>query len=172
MKQFTFHMAGTTIVLIITTIAIALITGLWYAYSCSVNPGLGRLSDDRYIAAMQEINRAILNPVFFSTFIGTLGLLPLCTWLCFDKLTTGQWMLMLTASILYLVGVFGVTILGNVPLNEALDKFDLAGASATEITAQRIKFEAPWNRLHAIRTTASFISLVLTIITCINYSSK
>jgi len=165
-------MTGTTIVILITTIAIALITGLWYAYSCSVNPGLSRLSDDRYIAAMQAINRAILNPAFFSTFLGTLVLLPLCTWLCFDRLTTGQWALMLTASIIYVVGVFGVTVLGNVPLNEALDQFKLAGASATEITSQRIKFEAPWNRLHTIRTTASFISLVLTIITCINYSSK
>jgi uncharacterized membrane protein len=172
MKLSKFNMASTTIVLMITTIAIALITGLWYAYSCSVNPGLGQLSDDRYIASMQAINRAILNPVFFATFIGTLALLPLCTWLCYDRLSIGQWSLMVIASIVYFVGVFGVTALGNVPLNEALDKFDLASASAPEISAQRMKFEIPWNRLHAVRTIASMISLVLTIVTCINYSAK
>ena len=165
-------MTGTTIVLIITTIAIALITGLWYAYSCSVNPGLGQLSDDRYIASMQAINRAILNPVFFATFIGTLALLPLSTWLCYGRLSGGQWTLMVIASIVYFAGVFGVTVLGNVPLNEALDKFDLATASASEINAQRIKFEVSWNRLHAIRTIASMISLVLTVVTCMNYSAK
>src|SRR5688500_11418438 len=118
MKPSTFYMTSTTIVLFITTMAIALITGLWYAYSCSVNPGLGQLSDDRYIASMQAINRAILNPIFFATFIGTLALLPLCTWLCYERLSTGQWTLMVIASIVYFVGVFGVTVLGNVPLNE------------------------------------------------------
>ena len=79
---------------------------------------------------------------------------------------------MVIASIVYFVGVFGVTVLGNVPLNEALDKFDLATASASEINAQRIKFEVSWNRLHAIRTIASMISLVLTVVTCMNYSAK
>lgn len=165
-------MTGTTIVLILTTISISLITGLWYAYSCSVNIGLHRLSDDQYLAAMQSINRAILNPVFFSTFLGTLILLPLCTWLCFERLTTAQWLLMLIASLLYIGGVFGVTIFGNVPLNESLDKFNLGVASASEIKIQRLKFEIPWNRLHTIRTAASFISLVPTIVTCINYAVK
>jgi len=53
------------ITLVITTTTTSLIAGLFYAYSCSVNPGLRRLADKEYLTAMQSINKAILNPVFF-----------------------------------------------------------------------------------------------------------
>jgi uncharacterized membrane protein len=43
----------------------------------------------------------------------------------------------------YVVGVFGVTVFGNVPLNEALAKFDVEFASATEIFSE----EKSLNRL-------------------------
>ncbi|MBC8154239.1 MAG: DUF1772 domain-containing protein, partial [Bacteroidetes bacterium] len=69
------------IVLGCATVTTALIAGLLYAYSCSVNPGLNRLSDASYLAAMQSINREIQNPVFFLSFLGALVLLPLSTWM-------------------------------------------------------------------------------------------
>lgn len=70
------YMKMTTILLIITAILTALIAGLFYAYSCSVVLGLGKLSDTEYLKAMQNINREILNPLFFSSFMGTTVLLP------------------------------------------------------------------------------------------------
>jgi uncharacterized membrane protein len=74
---------------------------------------------------------------------------------------------LLAASALYLVAVFGVTIFGNVPLNNALDAFHLQSATAQEIAAQRAKFEAAWNNLNMIRTIASILAIVLVIIACI-----
>ena len=59
---------------------------------------------------------------------------------------------------------FGVTIFGNVPLNEALDAFPLKTATLEEISRARRDFEIPWNNLHSIRTVASVISLLLVII--------
>jgi uncharacterized membrane protein len=162
-------MTLSTIVLTVTTVSIALITGLWYAYSCSVNPALHVLGDKEYLAAMQSINRVILNPVFFATFMGTLLLLPLSTWMHFSTPLSTRFILLLIASIIYIVGVFGITIFGNVPLNEGLDKFNLQ-ASAEQLRQQREIFEAPWNRLHTIRTVASLASLVLTILGCLNAS--
>ncbi|MET3535054.1 anthrone oxygenase family protein [Chryseobacterium limigenitum] len=69
----------TTILLIVTAVLTALIAGLFYAYSCSVVLGLGKLSDTEYLKAMQSINREILNPVFFVSFMGTAVLLPIST---------------------------------------------------------------------------------------------
>lgn len=60
-----------TITLGFTALTTALIAGLFYAYSCSVNPGLGNLPDKEYILTMQSINIAIINPVFMLSFIGT-----------------------------------------------------------------------------------------------------
>ena len=83
---------------------------------------------------MQSINRAILNPVFYATFMGTLFLLPLSTWFQYNAGGTSRaFLFLLSASLVYAVGTFGVTIFGNVPLNETLDKFDIQSASTVEV---------------------------------------
>ena len=142
----------------------ALIAGLFYSYSCSVNIGLGRLPDDAYLRAMQSINRAILNSWFFASFIGTLILLPICTWMFYthEAASTGFY-LMLAATLVYLIGVFGVTIFGNVPLNEALDKYEIGISLPGELKVRRVQFEKPWNNLNLVRTIGAVISLLLTL---------
>lgn len=162
----------TTINLFLLSSALAsgLIAGLFYSYSCSVNPGLGALPDANYLAAMQSINRVILNPVFFFSFMGTLLLLPLSTYQHFG--TGSRFYVLLAATLVYVIGTFGVTMVGNVPLNEALDKMNLTGASAQELAAYRLKFEVPWNRLHMIRTYASVLSFILVLIACLTTLNK
>ncbi|PWV56807.1 putative membrane protein [Chitinophaga sp. S165] len=156
------------IVLIVTATMTALISGLFYAWSCSVVPGLARVSDSTYLEAMQQINRAILNPVFFMSFIGTALLLPLSTWLHYGPDLNARFWLLLLASVVYLAGTFGVTMFGNVPLNEALDAFNLSSATAQELAAQRARFEGPWNNLNIIRTIAGIVALILIILACLN----
>ena len=161
-------MTPSNIVLVITATTTALIAGLFYAWSWSVTPGIGRLSDVEYVRAMQAMNDAILNPVFFATFLGTAVLLPICTYMHYTQPVSTRFWFLLAATIIYLIGVMGVTMGGNVPLNEALKAFDVDGASAQEIAAQRLKFEGPWNGLQGIRAFANFLSIVLVIIACIS----
>ncbi len=153
-----------TLVLIITAVLTALIGGLFYAYSCSVVLGLGKLSDAEYLKAMQYINREILNPVFFLSFMGTAILLPVSAFLF-----RGQpaFIFLLLASAAYLVGVFGVTVAGNVPMNDMLDRFDISGATSDAIKQMRDNFESRWNFLNNIRTVFSVISIILTVCACI-----
>ena len=157
----------TTIILVLAATSTALIAGFFYTYFCSVNAGLGQLTNNGYLAAMQSINKAVLNPVFFATFMGTLFLLPLSSWLQYKAGASQSSLLLLIAALVYAIGAFGVTIFGNVPLNEALARFNLTSASAEELANQRAIFEMPWNKLHNIRTFASLVSLVLVIIACI-----
>lgn len=154
----------TNLILIITAMLLALIAGLFYSYSCSVNPGLKQLGDSEYIGAMQSINRAILNPLFFLSFMGTLLFLPISTFLSFTTWDSPKFLLVLGALIVYACGTFGVTMFGNVPLNDALDAFDLKNATPESISMARKNFETPWNNLHLVRTVASVISLLLMII--------
>ncbi|WP_293308127.1 DUF1772 domain-containing protein [Pedobacter sp. UBA5917] len=148
------------IILLLSTVSTALIGGLFYAYSCSVIPGLARLSDVSFLQSMQSINRAILNPLFFASFMGTLILLPISVW--FFKEQSTVLYLLLVAALLYFGGVFLVTVIGNVPLNDLLDGSDLTKLNTEELTALRNKFEPGWNFYHRIRTIASFICIMLT----------
>lgn len=154
-----------TILLIITATVTALIAGLFYAYSCSVVLGLGKLSDAEYLKSMQSINREILNPVFFLSFMGTAFLLPISTF--FYRGQNPAFLLLLLATLAYLIGVFAVTMFGNVPLNDQLAQFDIANSSAEAIKEMRSKFEDRWNFLNNIRTFFSVITIILTICACI-----
>lgn len=158
-------MKMTTVLLLITAVLTALIAGLFYAYSCSVVLGLGKLSDTEYLKSMQSINREILNPVFFITFMGTAVLLPVTTFLFRGE--QSAFLFLLLASAAYLIGVFGVTIAGNVPLNDLLDQFDISGATEEAVKQMRDRFENRWNFLNNIRTVFSVISIALVVCACI-----
>lgn len=163
----TSTMTLATILLLITALSTALVTGLLYAYSCSINPGLGQLPDKEYLLAMQSINKAILNPLFFASFMGTLLLMPCSAWLLYKQPGSHGAIILVCAWLLYTCGVFGVTMAANVPLNEALAVFDIHGAGAQDIAQQRSLFEQPWNKWHTIRTVASIISLVIILVACL-----
>jgi len=155
------------VLLIITGTTTALMAGLFFAWSFSVTNGIARLPDSGYIAAFQAMNRAIQNFVFLSCFMATLILLPLVTFMHYTPQPSGRFWFLLAASVLYAVGVFGVTMALNVPMNEALDKFPLHTASADQITAQRAWFEDRWNRLNMIRTVANALAMACFIIACL-----
>ncbi|MNE12103.1 hypothetical protein D3C80_1048840 [compost metagenome] len=157
-----------TILLIITATAAALSAGVFFAWSCSVIPGLAQMADREYILAMQSFNKAILNPVFFAVFMGALVLLPVSTFMNYTNPTNLRFWLLLAATIVYAVGVFGVTAFGNVPLNESLAAFNLSAASASDIAAARINFEGPWVNLHTIRTVAAVVVVVLLVTACLS----
>jgi uncharacterized membrane protein len=154
--------------LVLTATFSALMAGLFFAWSCSINAGLGRLSDIAYITAMQNINSAILNPLFFMVFFGAVILLPASTLVHYSQPISIRFWYLLAASIIYVVAVFGVTVFGNVPLNDALKNFQLQGASLQEIASQRLKFEGPWVHLNNIRTIGSIVSTVLVILACLS----
>ena len=140
--------------------------GLFYAWSCSVMLGFARLKDREFMAAMQATNRAILNPVFFAAFLGAPVLLPISTFLNYGQ--SPRFTLLFAATVIYLIGTFGVTIFGNVPLNNTLDSFKPESATDEEVARQRANFERRWNNLNTIRTVSSTIALILVIIACLS----
>jgi len=160
------------ILLIITATTTALMAGLFYAWSISVMPGLANVTDREFMAAMQAMNRAILNPVFLLAFMGTLVLLPVSAYMQYAPAPSLRFWFLVLASVAYGVGVFGVTMTGNVPLNNALDVFPLSTATDAEVAAHRLSFEAPWNKLNTIRSFAAVAAVVLVILACLSPKSS
>lgn len=144
-----------------------LVAGLFYGYECFVIRGLGNLKNEVYLHSFQSINKEIQNPYFFVSFIGCLLVLPVAGWLCFKSCDYFSFYFLLSAAITYFLGVFGVTIFGNVPLNNELAKFSIDSATENEIVLMRKTFEATWNKYHFIRTVASIAAFTLTIISFI-----
>lgn len=149
------------IIQIAAVLLTGLAAGLFYSYACSVTGALGKLSDREYITAFQSINKIILNAWFFASFIGSFITLSLATWLSYRADIIFSFWLLLSATALYVVGVLGVTVLGNVPLNNMLERFNINTASPQELFSLRERFEASWNKLNLIRTIAAVLSFIL-----------
>ena len=152
------------ILLIITILTTGLLAGLFYGYSCSVIGGLGNLPDIQYLEAFQSIDRAIQNPVFLFSFMGNVFLLPVVAIIMNKSGAVVSFQFLLIATLVYVIGVLGITIFCNIPLNEQLARFQIANADADEISAMRKAFEKPWNYFHSIRTIAAIISFSFSIL--------
>lgn len=70
------------------------------------------------------------------------------------------WMVLL-AGLTYLIGTFGVTAFGNVPLNNQLEALSIGELSSADISRWREYYEPVWNRLHTVRTVFSVLSFFL-----------
>ena len=150
--------------IIVLVLVTGLSAGLCFNWSNTVTPGIGRLDDFGYLQSFQQMNRAILNPLFFVVFFGPFFVNLVTIYLFKNQSSPLLWLLAIAGSI-YFVGVLLITLFGNVPLNEILDKKDLSIASTGELKQLREAFEVKWNRFHLIRTISSLVSFLLLLIT-------
>jgi uncharacterized membrane protein len=158
------------IVLVVAGTLTGMIAGVYYTFNVAIVPALRAITGTQHIAAMQAINDKIKNPVFFLSFFGPTILLPLAT---FMHRGTEQFPLLVAAAGLHIIGGNGMTILGNIPLNERLDKVDVSRISETEADQIRTEFQgngSAWMRFHNIRTLTSIAAAALVLIACLSKS--
>ncbi len=156
-----------SLILFLAVILTGLSAGLFYAWMVSVIPGTRKTLDITYLETMRSINRAILNPAFYLIFFGPVFLLVIGTIQQFHAGMAG-WLL-LGATLVYLLGTFGVTVLGNVPLNDALEALSLGDLGEEKIHAFRNYYESNWNRFHLIRTVFSVTAFLLSLLALFHF---
>ena len=124
-----------------------LVAGVFFAFSSFVMPALGRLPPDQGLAAMQSINVTVITPGFMLALFGTaaialmLGIGAISHWG-----QTGP-MLILVASALYLIGCIGVTMGGNLPLNDAMAAVQPGSADGVTVWARYLRDWTFWNHV-------------------------
>ena len=148
------------VVALLGVIGSGLMAGLYFAFSTAVMPGLRRLSPAAGAAAMQQMNRAILNPLFGLVFGGTA---LVCLLLAVGAPLGGgagtAWIVV--GALLYLVGSLGLTMAVNVPMNNRLDAADPAGAEGARIWADYLSRWTAWNHVRALACTAATAALTI-----------
>ncbi|MFI5530703.1 DUF1772 domain-containing protein [Kitasatospora sp. NPDC051853] len=154
-----------TAVLLAATVTMGLSAGLFFAYSCSVMPGLAKADDRTFVETMQRINVAILNGWFMAVFMGALVLSLLAVGLHLGAGQRGALPWLVAAAVLYVV-LMVVTGTVNVPLN---DQLAAAGSldHIPDLAAVRERFETTWVKWNTVRTvagTAGFGCLVAALV--------
>jgi len=130
-----------------------------------VMPGLRKTDDRTFVAAFQQIDRAIINPWFMITAFG--GALVLTVLVGIANRGTPALAPIAAAFGLYLVTVI-ITVAVNVPLNDAIKaagdpaRIDVARVRARFDEARR----AAWNLVRAATSVPAFGLLAWALVLC------
>ena len=136
----------------------ALVGGIFFAFSSFIMKALAGVPSEEGIGAMQSINVVVLNPSFLGAFMGTAVLSLVAGGLALAGWGRPSAPFFLSGAIVYLVGTFLVTVLGNVPLND-----QLAAVSATDPGARDVwkLYLGRWTMWNHVRTAAAMAAALL-----------
>jgi uncharacterized membrane protein len=145
-------------VALVAALGCGLVAGVFFAFSSFVMRGLGRLPAAQGIAAMQAINVTAVSPPFMVALFGTA---VACLAVAIES--GRRWgeadaVAGLAGSLLYLLGAIAVTILANVPRNDALAAIDPASAAGARLWSDYLRGWTAWNH---VRTVASLAAAAL-----------
>jgi uncharacterized membrane protein len=138
----------------------ALVAGIFLAFSSFVMGALARISPPSGIAAMQAINVVVLNPLFLGLFMGTaLACAVLFVYALMHRQAPGA-LYLAAGSVCYVVGTFGVTMVFNVPRNNALARLEPSGVEAAGFWRGYVSGWTMWNH---VRTIAGLVAAALLV---------
>lgn len=139
----------------------ALMAGLYFAFSAFIMRALGEIDRAAGGAAMNAINRVILRSAFMPVYLGST-----LTALALAGIGLASWSgpgapAMAAGGVVYVLGMFGVTMARNVPLNNRLV------AAPDETWAGYL---TEWTRWNHVRTIASLAGVVLFVLALVERS--
>lgn len=140
-----------------SAIGTGLMAGVYYAFSTFVMAALGRIAPASGMAAMNAINVDIVRSSFLPLFLATTvaaGLIAMAGALRWGEPGAPT---MIAGGTIYLLGMFGVTMFFNVPLNDAL----AAAGDGPGSAATWARYLRDWTMWNHVRTLSSVVALGL-----------
>ena len=152
--------------LILSITLCSLVSGFISTYAIVVMPGLSNLSDRDFIRAFQVTDAVIQNnqPVFMFTWVGSIVSLVITIFTSVISFGLAETWLVVLLSVIYLLGVHGVTLAVHIPLNNHVQKVVIEELNDEAIKRERVKFERKWNVFNNIRTSISVSATLLLLI--------
>lgn len=137
-------------------IAYALVGGVLLAFSDFIMRSLNTANSPGGIEVMQVINREVIKWLFMTLFLGMAAISVVIIGYAYVNLEGPVAMLIMLAAGLYIVGVFGVTVVFNVPLNNQLDGMEFTSQAALDFWTKR--YLPNWTFWNSLRTFASVLA--------------
>lgn len=140
---------------LVAALGSGLVAGMFFAFSTFIMKALDQATPTAGISVMQAINKTVINPWFLTPFMGTaaLGIAAVAYGLWQWHQPASLWLV--SGGVLYGVGTFGVTIVGNVPMNETLAAMD---ATHDETEAYWRRYLSRWTFWNHVRTAAAALA--------------
>ena len=149
-----------SIVAVFSLVLTAAVSGVFFAFSNSVVPGLNAVRPEQAITSMTSINRVILNPLFLSAFVGPPIAAVLAGILILVEGSTSASLLYFASAVVYALACIVPTATVNVPLNNALDSGTIPTAPE-EVTRTWNDYSGRWLKWNHWRAVGSLVAVAL-----------
>ncbi|WP_027554135.1 DUF1772 domain-containing protein [Bradyrhizobium sp. Cp5.3] len=147
--------ALTTGLLWFSAIGCGLVGGLYFAFSTFIMTALGRIDQASGIAAMNAINVDIVRSLFMPFFLGTTVSSAALVVMGLLRMSEPGAAVMIAGGSLYVIGMFLVTMVFNVPLNNALAAVQSSAPEAASVWATYLKDWTFWNHVRTVASVAA-----------------
>ncbi|WP_338777406.1 anthrone oxygenase family protein [Streptomyces sp. DG1A-41] len=140
-----------------------LVAGVFCGFSTFVMRGLATLPPAQGVAAMNAINVAAVTPPFMVVFLGSAVLCAVIAVVTFVLWPDEGTVELLVGSALYLFGSFGLTIVANVPRNDALARLEPGSSEAAAYWPAYVREWTMWNHVRAAASAGAAVAYVLAL---------
>ena len=135
---------------IVYVLCLAIQLGFYFSFSNTIMPVLGKQAGNVGQRIMQDINKQVENDRFLGSFFA-----PIFLFIALILLGNPIDWQMYLSFVIYFVGVIGVTIAFNMPLNRQL--------ANRKIRIDWTDFVQQWSRWNHVRTGSALVALALAI---------
>jgi uncharacterized membrane protein len=148
------------IAILLCALGAGLMAGVFFAFSVFVMVALARLPAAHGIAAMQAINVAVLNPIFLGVFLGTgaVSAALVVIALLMRPYPGIGWLI--AGAAIYIAGSIVLTMLCNVPRNNALAALEPESAEGAAYWPRYVSEWTAWNHVRAIACIAAMAAFI------------
>lgn len=110
---------------------------------------------------MQAINVAVINPLFLGAFLGTAAVCAGVVVAAASRWDRPGAAYLLAGGLLYLIGTFGVTVVRNVPLNDALAAVGPADPDGPRRWSDYVRRWTAWNHVRTVAGVAAMATFIV-----------
>ena len=146
----------------------ALVAGVFQSFSDFVMRSLVAARPAAGVEAMQMINRKVFRSSFLVMLLGLAPASLAFAGYAYFTLSAPALQFIIAGAAIYVVFVFLVTMLGNVPMNKRLDRMD---PSAEETAGYWKTYGVMWTRWNHVRTLGSFAAALCFLLAAIALAS-
>ncbi|MFF5368708.1 DUF1772 domain-containing protein [Streptomyces sp. NPDC013187] len=140
-----------------------LVAGVFCGFSTFVMRGLGMLPPAQGVAAMNAINVAAVTLPFMILFLGSAALCAVIAVVTFVLWPDEGTVELLVGSALYLFGSFGLTMVANVPRNDALARLEPGTPEAAAYWPVYLREWTLWNHVRTAASAGAAVAYVLAL---------
>lgn len=154
------------VLLMLATFLCSLVAGFLFAFAVVIMPGIRHLDDAGFISAFQVIDRVIQNnqPLFMLMWVGSVLSLIAAAVSGLWALSGTDRVLLIAATLGYVLFVQAPTAIINLPLNSQLQRLEPGTMRDEARTRARNEFEPRWNHWNVIRTVWASVTSILLIV--------